>query len=102
MFLKLSIHAVFSTIARIIIALSRHHSIETSLSAVIGHVVVLDTCILLGFRSAETRLHLIIFGSFSFPIEVDVLLEGSELFQTIAEVVQPSLVVLEHTDNLSE
>jgi hypothetical protein len=74
MFLEFPVGAKLAAVARILIAFGGHHPIETSLSAVIRNVVVLYSCILVALRSAETRLHLIIFGHFSFAINIDIFL----------------------------
>jgi hypothetical protein len=100
MFLKFSVGAKFSAVAGVLIAFGGHHSIEASITAVIGNVVILDAGVFLASRSTEAGLHLVVFGHFPFAIQVDIFLERSEVFKTISEVVEPDLVVLDESDHL--
>lgn len=100
MLLKLAIGAKFPAIAGVIIALSRDHAVEAPFPAVVGNVGVLNS-VLVGLRAAETRLHFIIFWDLALAIQVNVLLDGCEVFETLPEVVQSHLIVLQHADHLS-
>lgn len=83
MFLKLSILTMITTITSIIITLSWHHSIQTSISTIIWYIVVLNPIILLGSWSAKTWLHLIIFWKFPLPIKIKIFLQRSKILKTI-------------------
>lgn len=100
MLLKLAIGAEFTAIAGVIVAFSRDHAVEAPFSAVVGDVGVLNG-VLIGLRAAEARLHFIIFGDLTLAIQVNVLLDGREVFETLPEVVQSDLIVLQHADHLS-
>lgn len=100
MLLKFAVGAKLPAVAGVIIALSGHHFVEASFPAVVGNVVVLDAGVILWFGPAEARLHLVIFGHFSLAVEVEVLLEGGEVFETVPQVVQSLLVVLDEADHL--
>jgi uncharacterized protein YjlB len=100
MLLEFSVDAVVSAVAGIVVAFSRHHPVEASFTAVVGDVVVLDAGVLFGARSAEAGFHFVVFGHFPLSVEVDVFLERREVFETVAEVVQSGLVVLQHADHL--
>lgn len=56
--------------------------------------------ILIALGSAEARLHFIIFGDLAFAVKVDVLFDGCEVFETLSEVVESDLIVLQHADHL--
>jgi hypothetical protein len=99
--LKFSISAKFAAIASFVIALGGDHSIEATLSAVVGDVGVLDATVLIIFGSAEAGLHFIILGDLALAIEVNIFFDGGEVLETLAEVVEADLVVLKHADHLS-
>lgn len=68
MFLELSVLTQIPTITCLIITFCRHHSIETSLPAIVGYVTVLEVSLLVGFRLAIAGLDLIALGDFPFPL----------------------------------
>jgi hypothetical protein len=100
MLLKLAIGAMLPAIAGIIVTLSGHHAVEAAFSTVVADVCVLNA-FLLAFGATKARLHFIILGDFTFAIKVDVLFDGREVFETLTQVVEAHLVVLEHADHLN-
>jgi len=100
MLLKLPVGAILSTVACVLITFSRHHPIQAPLPTVIGDVVVLYARIFIILGPAEARLHFVILGYFPLAVQVDIFFYVVEVFQTVPEVVQPNLVVLEHADQL--
>ena len=102
MFLKFSVGAKLTTVACILITFCGHHSIETSLSAIIRNIIVLYSSIFISLGPTKTRLHLIIFRYFSLPIQVYIFLDGREVFEAVSEIVESDLIILEHADNLNE
>jgi hypothetical protein len=100
-FLEPAVGAELSAVAGVVVAFGGHHAVEASFSAVIGDVGVFYAAVFFTHGSAETGLHLIVLGDFAFTVKVDVFLDGREVFEALAEVVQPCLVVLEHADHLN-
>lgn len=78
MFLKFAIRAQIGTVACFVIALRGHHSIQTSFLAIVADVRMLRDSLVINFRSAIARLHLIIFRNFSFAVQIDIFLDQSE------------------------
>ena len=62
-----------STITCFIITFCGHHSIEASLSTIVGYVVVLEIGLLLGFWTTVTRLDLVALWNLSLTLKVNVL-----------------------------
>lgn len=100
MFLKFPVGAMVSTVASVIITFGGHHFIETSFSAIIGDIIVLDACIFFRPRSAEARFHLIIFWKFFLPVKVDIFFKGSKILETVSEIVQSDLIIFDKADHL--
>jgi hypothetical protein len=99
MFLKLAVEAKLPTVAGVVIALGGDHAVETPFAAIIGDIGVLDA-VFLALGPAEARLHIIILGHLALPIQVDVFFDGREVLETLPQVVEADLVVLEHADHL--
>lgn len=102
MFLKFAIGAILAAIASLIVALRRYHSVEAALPAVIGDIGMLNAGFLFAFGPAIARFHLIIFWELPLPIQVDVLFDWSKVFETFSEIVEPDLVVFEHSYHLND
>ena len=101
MLLEFPVGTGITAITCIIITLSRHHPVQTPLPAVIGDVVVLDSCFLLGFGHTEAGFHLISFWQFFLTVNVDIFLQRCEVFETVPQVVESGLVVFQPPDHLS-
>lgn len=99
-FLEFSILTKISTIARIIIALCWHQSIEASFSAIVRNIVVFIRGLFIWFRSTIARLYFIAFWNFSFTLKVYVFTNQSKEFQTFPQIFQASWIIFEHGNNI--
>ena len=102
MFLKLAVGAEVAAVAGLVVAFGGHHAVETAFAAVVGDVVVLDAGLFFGLGTAETGFHFVGFGQFAFAVEIDVLLEVGEVFETVTKVVHPGRIPIEHADHLTK
>lgn len=93
MFLELPILTKIPTITCFIIALSRHHSVETSLTTVIGDVGMLEASLLLSLWAAKTWLHLIIFWCLALSVHINIFPYKSEELQTLSKILEPLWMV---------
>lgn len=100
--------AEISTFTSLVIALCRYQSIDASVFAVIRDIGILGTSKvthqLLGpFApgSAEAALHFIVLRRLALPVQVDVLLEGSEKLQALLQILETCRIGFEHGHYLS-
>ena len=85
-FLKLSILTHFTTITSIIIALSGHHSVQTSFTTIIRDVIKFVIRFLLWSGSTIAWFYFIAFGYFSFSFKVNILFDKCKEFETVSQI----------------
>lgn len=100
MFLKFAVGAVITTITSLVITLGRHHTVQTTIGAIVRNVVVFDTGVLFCFWTAKTWLHFVSFWKFAFAVQINVFLQRSKIFETVTEIVKSQLIVFDETDHL--
>jgi len=102
MLLKLTVFAILFTIACFIVTLSRYHSVQASLPAVVRHVsMLIEGGFFLETRFAEARLHFIIFRDLSFSVQIYIFFDRGEVLQAISQIIESDLIILEHSDHLN-